>query len=150
MITSPAGQNLSSILNSSFASFVKNLAELFTCWLLFRWPCCGCSVCGLGVVLGWVQSWRWDCLLYGHLQLFWPLWWVPKLRCTGKSFVQFVLFHKVLQSSFICNNQEMDIPLWGAPLVLFISPVSRGIDSELASVDIATSVETNLLVLLLS
>ena len=38
------------------------------------------------------------------------------------------------QSSFICNNQEVDIPLWGAALFLFISPVSWGIESELASV----------------
>ena len=43
---------------------------------------------------------------------------VSKLRCTGKSFVQFVLFHIVLQSSVIRNNQEVDIPLWGAPLIL--------------------------------
>ncbi len=29
----------------------------------------------------------------------------------------------------------MDIPLWGAPLVLLISPMSWGIDHELASVN---------------
>jgi len=57
-----------------------------------------------------------------------------KLRCTCKSSVQLVLLHIVLQSSFICNHQEMYILLWGVPLVLFISPVSWGSDFELAPI----------------
>lgn len=57
------------------------------------------------------------------------------LRCISKSFVHLILLHILLQSSFICNNQEVNIPLFGAQHVLFHLPSVLGIELELASVN---------------
>jgi len=55
--------------------------------------------------------------------------------CIGKFSVHLILLHILLQSSLIRNNQEVYIPLWGAPLVLFISPVSCGMEPEFPPVN---------------